>query len=119
MELNTVIKYDLIDGSRIEMTMTYGKLLKARTKYPEAYEDYNKVEMGGAKDIFSFIDVIYMAYLCANMENDKVMKKDEFIEKLNPNRKELLGAYNALMYPKKKTVSDAPSNAGHEAAKAG
>lgn len=102
MEINTITKLDLIDGAQVDMTLTYGKLLKAKAEFKEAYEAYNKVEMNGAKDIFDFIDVIYMGYLCANLESEDVMSKVEFMDRITPNRKELLKAYSELVNPKKK-----------------
>ena len=102
MGINTTVKLDLTDGTQIEMTMTYGKLLKARSKYKDAYDAYNMVEMGGAKDIFSFIDVVYMGYLCQNIDAENVMDKATFMDRITPNRDDLLKAYRELVRPKKK-----------------
>lgn len=117
MEINTIVKLDLIDGTQVDMTLTYGKLLKARSKYPEAYEAYNKIEMNGPKEIFDFLDVIYMGYLCANLEAPTIMSKDDFMEKITTNRKSLLRTYSELLYPKKKEVSETLSGDGRKAAK--
>ena len=115
--MNTIIKFDLIDGTQIDMTLTYGKLLKARAKYPEEYETFNKIDMNGAKDVFDFVDVVYMGYLCANMESEHIMSKDEFMDRITPNRKDIMKAYSELLYPKKKPLLEGHFKNGQEAQK--
>lgn len=103
MAINTVMQYDLIDGTKIDLSMTFGKLLKAKEKYPKEYESFNRVEMDGAKDIFDYVDILYMGYICENIENP--MSKDEFMEKINPNRTDLIVACAKLTHPKKNGIS--------------
>lgn len=80
----TMLKMAMNDGTEVELTLTYGRLLKLREKNKALYERYNKLAMDGINDELDYVTMLYTGYLCANIESE-CMSEGEFIEKMPAN----------------------------------
>ena len=93
----TFLEMELSDGTKIQMSLTFGRLFKLRQRKPEIYEKYNNLAMNGMKDELEFIDYLYAAYLCANIEDmEGCMGYEEFLDKIPANHMEVLVMANRL-----------------------
>ena len=82
MMINTELEFKLNNNETVKLTLNFALLLKIKNKYPEEYESFNKVVLYGDKkdiDFFELLSVIYVAYLCANLDNKEKYTKEEFI----------------------------------------
>lgn len=82
--INTEINFTLTNEEVVKLTLNFELLLKIKAKYPNEYETFSKYVLFGEKnedlDFFELLQVIYVAYLCANFENEKVYSKEAFIK---------------------------------------
>lgn len=115
MKLNTVAEVELIDGTKVECTLTYRALLQLSTKAKDAYDEYNRIFTKGAKTEIDNLRIVYTAYLCAWVLAEKPVSHaltfDDFIDNLIPDRVMVQGALATLLNPKKATASAALSSA--------
>lgn len=115
MKLNTVAEIELIDGSKVECTLTYRALLQLSTKAKDAYDEYNRIFTKGAKTEIENLRILYTAYLCAWCLDGKEMSRaltfDGFIDNVLPDRTMVTEALTILLNPKKARNSAAPSSA--------
>ena len=112
-KLNTTMEFELADGSTVTLTLTFGLLLRLRSKSKDDYARFNRVIMEGPKDIIDSTAIIYAAYLCAYIDDNGnfsgALSEDEFLE-LCPFDIELVSQISkALINPKSKRDSDDPS----------
>lgn len=80
--ISTELDFKLNNNEFIKLTLNFSLLLKIKAKYPEEYESFSKVVLYGDKkemDFFELLTVIYVAYLCANLDNKEKYTKEEFI----------------------------------------
>lgn len=86
----------------VKLTLNFELLLKVKNKYPDEYENFSKYVLFGDRntdaDFFDLVQVIYVAYLCANIDDKEKYTKEEFIKRIpmdigliNRTQKELLG----------------------------
>lgn len=106
---NTFLDFELEDGSEIQLTLNFTRLLQLKNKRKEIYGKYTSA-LGGKGDVFeNSLITLYVAYLCANIENlddDKLMTYTTFIKAI-PQDFVLINDYNdKLINPKKKMASD-------------
>lgn len=93
----TLYSMEMNDGTKIQMTLAFGRLYRLRQKRPEAYGKYNEIAMNGMKDELDFVFYLYAAYLCANIDDlDQCMGEEEFLEKLPENHVEIVVMANRL-----------------------
>lgn len=82
--INTEINFTLTNEETVKLTLNFELLLKIKAKYPNEYETFSKYVLFGEKnedlDFFELLQVIYVAYLCANFESEKVYSKEAFIK---------------------------------------
>lgn len=102
---STMIKLELADGSEIELTLNFARLLKVKNSNKSLYEDFMRA-LKRDKDfdiIFDSIKILYVAYLCAN-SNDltNTMTEEEFCEKLPMDMAKINTVVAELIQPKKK-----------------
>lgn len=107
---NTFLDFELDDGSKIQLTLNFTRLLQLKNKRKDIYGKYTNA-LAGKGDVFeNTLITLYVAYLCANIEsldNDgKLMTYASFINAI-PQDFILINDYNEkLLNPKKKTVSE-------------
>lgn len=77
---NTYKELELSNGEKIKLTLNFARLLYIRNQEPKQYDELMRIMQ--SKDIDPILDsikVIYVAYLCANVNNE-VLKEEEFME---------------------------------------
>lgn len=100
--INTYQKLELNNGSTINLTLNLKRLLLLKSKHPDLYKEVNSVIIKGAEDLFEFIKVIYVAYLCALESGAEEMSFDTFLDVI-PQEFNVLATITAnLINPKKK-----------------
>lgn len=102
--LKTVEKeFELNDGSKIKLVINFGLLYQLRAKRKEIYDTYSNTIIMGTKDLFDFIQILYTAYLCANINDlEKCMSFEDFIEKMPGDTMTIVSMATELTQPKKK-----------------
>ena len=76
--MNTYQTLKLTNDTEVKLTLTFGRLLKVKNMNKGLYEKANNVIMNGTKDLLEMTEFIYVAYLCANL-NDS-MDYEEFVD---------------------------------------
>ncbi len=94
--------FQLNDQESYPVKITFSKLSTLRKKNKSAYEKYNKIILNGAQDIFDFLYIIYIGYLCANDDNDNVLSSEAFIERAEYDIANIMETVKELTQPKKK-----------------
>ena len=80
--LNTTIEYEMIDGTKVSLTLTFYALYQLKNKKKNIYFRYNEImkKMSkGSYDELEMVAILYTAYLCANLEEENVLSEEEFI----------------------------------------
>ena len=96
-------EFKLNDGEVIKLVINFGLLYQLRAKKKDVYEKYSQTILMGSKDIFDFIQIIYVGYLCANInEIDSCMSFETFAEKMPVDITEIVSVAQELTQPKKK-----------------
>ena len=86
----TIRKMKMQDGTELPFSLSYKRLYKLRQLKPTEFEKYNTVVMKGAKNEFDNVDILYAAYLCANIDNaENVISFDDFLNILPLNHMEV------------------------------
>lgn len=92
------ISYKLLDGQDVEMELTLESLYKLKQVREEEYLRINKILLEGITDIFEQITILYVAYLCANIDSiDNCMNYEEFEKKINRKAGQLTMVANMLL----------------------
>lgn len=105
--MSSMLKLELENGEEINLTLNFAALYKLRAEKKDVYEKYNKVVITGGEEIFDTVDILYTAYLCANIKDiSACMEYEEFIEKLPYAPRKIAEKVRELMSPKKKKVSE-------------
>lgn len=104
-KLNTTYDFELADGTSAVLTLAFYKLYQLRSKHKGLYERYNKIMTSNAKgntpDELDTITVLYVAYVCANMDKDDLMDEETFMMQCGSDRKAVNDAVTHLINPKK------------------
>jgi len=96
------LKYKMFDGTTVEMSLSMILLYRLRAKNKKAYENVSKLLTNGPKEVIEIAEILYGAYLCANLEEEKPTSFESFLENMNPSY-EVNGDYvSQLISPKKK-----------------
>ena len=99
----TNMVFDLNDGEKINLTISFKLLYQLRSKNKSLYEKYSKTVLLGSEDLFDFIQIIYVAYLCANIDDlSNCMDFETFIDKIPNNARIIAETAGELTQPKKK-----------------
>lgn len=102
--LNTTYDYTLADGSVVKMTLTFYALYQLRSKNKALYERYNRTMANTSKGNFEELDsiaILYVAYVCANMDDENLLTEEEFIMLCGSDRTAVGTAISHLINPKK------------------
>ena len=98
MKTNTTIDFELEDGTKVPMTLTFYAIYQLKTNNKPLYDRYNKIMTKGAQDELDMVTVLYTAYCCANTEP---MDELDFMMALGCDRKAVAEAVQKLTQPKK------------------
>ena len=102
--LNTIYEFEFQDGDKVGMTLTFYALLQLKTKKKHLYQKYANVMTAmnkGNSDELDSITLLYVAYVCAHMDEENVMSEEEFIIKCGFDREAVGKAAQALTTAKK------------------
>lgn len=95
---------ELNNGDMVRLTLNFGSLYKLRMKNKDLYDKYNAVQKKEKKNIeeLDLTVLIYVAYVCANIDNGDIFSYEEFLD-LMPCDREILGhVVTMLLTPSKK-----------------
>lgn len=101
---NTYLEFDLNNGEKVNLTLTFGKLNVLKSLNNELYTRFNSVLYGKSEDMMDLVAIVYVAYWCANysMSGDKLYTEQEFIELVPFDMNKLKEVFTSLTQPKKK-----------------
>lgn len=106
MEKNTYKELECKSGKRIQLTLSFYRMYQLKNKNKEAYEKCSQIMCRGTKDIMENAQIVYTAYLCANIENaDKCMGYEEFLQELPDDWGSVCAMAQELVGVKKKGTS--------------
>lgn len=101
--LNTVLDFELADGTVVKTTLTYYSLYQLKTKRKGTYDRYNSIMVQGPKEELDNVTILYTAYLCANLnEIDNCLSELEFLQLMPKDRKYIATILGELTGPQKK-----------------
>lgn len=106
--LNTTYDFELADESTVKLTLTFYALYQLKRKNKPLYERYNKIMVNQSKgnyDELENIEILYTAYLCANMSCDNLLTEEEFIMLCGTDRQAIGRALEHLLKPKNSKAS--------------
>ena len=96
MEKNTYIDFEMENGT-VQLTLNFYRLNQLKTKHKEEYKQYFELQKAGIFTDLDAVMMLYVAYLCANIEKmPDVMSKEEFLLNLKNGRKRIWQAFNDL-----------------------
>lgn len=96
MENSSVVAFEMANGT-VECTLNFYRLNQLRAKHKDDYTRYQKINEKGVKTDLDAVDVIYVAYLCANIEKmPDVMSYEEFLQNVKTSRARIWKTYAAL-----------------------
>lgn len=98
-------EFELKDGSKVKLTLSWGLLIKLRSKSKSDYTRYSKmVTHGIGDDVLGMVTVLYAAYLCAYVDEKGsftgAMSESEFTEKIPDSFRLVSETVNWLLDPK-------------------
>lgn len=96
----------LNSGKKVEIGVTFRKLLELREKNKKAYEEYNRVVRNGVKEVFDYVAAVYAGYCCN--AGPEPMGYQSFLDELPMDINELVEAFNSVVARPKK--QDSPKN---------
>ena len=100
---STFQELELTNGKVVKLTLNFARLLKIKTENIQTYEDFMRIIQG--KDFDPLLDalkVIYVGYLCANIDNDEILEENEFYELVPFDIEEINIKAGLLIQSKKK-----------------
>ena len=105
-KLNTTYDFELADGTKVKLTLAFYALYLLKSKNKSLYERYNKamVKVSDKKsdyDELETIVILYTAYVCANMNEEKMLSEEEFMILCGSDRVAVNNAVEHLITPKK------------------
>lgn len=103
MNKNSYLNFTLINGEKVKVTLTFGKLNLLKSVNNSLYQRFCKILNGSSKEILDLATVIYVAYWCANYGNEDLMTEDDFLNSTPFDISEIKRVFLALTQPKKKT----------------
>ena len=102
---NTFIDFELENGTKIQLTLNFSRLLQLKNKRKNTYDKYTNALAGKGDAFENSLITLYTAYLCANIEsldNNEVMSYETFIDSIPQNYILMNTTVAKLIDPKKK-----------------
>lgn len=96
MDKSTFVDFEMEKGT-VQLTLNFYRLNQLKTKHRQEYKRYFELQKEGIYTDLDAVEVLYVAYLCANMESmPDVMSYEEFLQNMKNGRKRIWEAYAAL-----------------------
>ena len=107
--INTTIDFEFCDGTTTQLTLSFYAIYQLKSKNPALYGRYTRamasMGKGNTVDELETIAILYVAYMCAHMNDTETMSEEEFIMMCGSDRIAVANAVKALTQPKKQMVS--------------
>lgn len=101
-KLNTTVEFEFEDGDKTELTLTFYKVYQLKNKNKALYTKYNKIMANNEPDDIEMVILLYVAYVCAHLDQEDLMTEEDFMIKCGSDREAVGNAVAALLTPKKK-----------------
>lgn len=86
MDKSSKVLFEM-QNEKVECTLNFYRLYQLKTKHPKEYKRYFELRKNGIITDLDAIELIYIAYLCANLESmPDVMSYEEFLQKTKNGR---------------------------------
>ena len=87
MEKSSIVDFEMKNGT-VQLTLNFYRLYQLKTKHKKEYNRYFEITKGGGvQSDLDAVEIIYVAYLCANMEKmPDVMSFEEFLQNMKNGR---------------------------------
>lgn len=97
MDKSTFVEFELKDQT-VELTLNFYRLNQLKSKHKNEYKRYFELTKGaGVQNDLEAVELIYVAYLCANMEKmPDVMSYEEFLQNMKNGRARIWAAVRDL-----------------------
>lgn len=102
---NTYVQYELIDGTKVDLTLAFYLLKLLEGKNPGLTARYYKLQSKKEMIDTDMVTIIYTAYCCANLDNPEMMDEETFMIMMGSDRLSMRSLMNRLMGSKKKPDS--------------
>ena len=101
-KLNTTYEFEFCDGTKAELTLTFYKLYQLKAKHKAMYDRYMKIMSKKETEELEMIELLYIAYVCAHLNDEKLMTEEDFMILCGSDRKAVINAVRGLTQPKKR-----------------
>ena len=92
-----MIEFSLKGEEKVNLSLTFSELYELRRRHPEEYKRYFEIQKKVILADLDAVEVIYIAYLCANQDAiPNVMSFKEFLDKMQNGRQRVWDTYKAL-----------------------
>lgn len=103
--INASTEIEMSDGTKLNLTITWGLLIKLRALNKQLYSQFSHVVMAGAADdVLKMLDIVYCGYLCQYIDDNgtlvDALTQDEFIAVAPADVNAVTMAAMALISPK-------------------
>ncbi len=96
MEKSSIVDFEMQNGT-VECTLNFYRLYQLKTKHEQEYKRYFEITKKGVHSDLDAVEVIYVAYLCANMDKmPDVMSFEEFLQNIKNGRARIWQTLNKL-----------------------
>ena len=100
--LNTMREFRFADGTETKLTLNFYLVYQLKEKNKALYERYNKIVLGGIKDMMDCVTILYTAYCCAMIQNEEEpISEEEFMMKCGADIENVMKTSGELIQPKK------------------
>lgn len=112
--LNSVIDFELTNGEKVSLTLTWGLLIQTRSKSKADYTRFSKMVTGGiGDDVLGHLIILYAGYLCGYIKEHGgtagCMSEQAFIDLVPDNFRAVVETSQELLDPKQAGDSVNPS----------
>ena len=91
-----------MDNGTVQLTLNFYRLNQLKTKHKDEYKRYFELQKAGTHSDLDAVEMLYIAYLCANMEKmPDVMSYEEWLQNMKNGRKRIWEAYFKLFNDEK------------------
>lgn len=104
---NTLYEIELLNGEKVNLSLTFARLYMLRAKDKPLYEKYNRLITKEARDEVDSIFILYVAYACTHFDEER-MSFNEFLEVVPYDRAVISDAIINLLTPSKKKKASPP-----------
>ena len=92
----STVKFEMQNGE-VDLTLNFYTLNQLKTKHPKEYKRFFELRKNGVTTELDGAEMIYTAYLCANMDKmPDVMSYEEFLQNMKNSRSKLWKAVSEL-----------------------